>query len=189
MAASGLSLPLGTVAPAFELRDPHGEVTSLSSAAADSRAVLVAFICNHCPYVKHIRSTFATRAREWQSRGVAVVGINSNDADAYPDDSPEAMAKEIADQGYTFPYLIDEAQDVAKAYGAACTPDLFLFDADRRLVYHGQFDRSRPGSGATATGDDLAAAVDAVLAGTPVPADQRPSVGCSIKWKPGNQPR
>jgi peroxiredoxin len=189
MAASSLSLPLGTPAPAFELRDPHGALTSLDGVAVDSRAVVVAFICNHCPYVKHIRSTFAVRAREWQSRGVAVVGINSNDADAYPDDSPEAMGREIAEQGYTFPYLIDETQDVAKAYGAACTPDLFLFDADRRLVYHGQFDASRPGGSTPVTGDDLAAAVDAVLAGDAVAADQRPSVGCSIKWKPGNEPR
>ena len=134
---------------------------------------MVAFICNHCPYVKHIRSTFAVRAREWQTRGVAVVAINSNDAAAYPDDSPEAMAQEIAEHGYTFPYLIDDTQEVAKAYGAACTPDLFLFDGDRRLVYHGQFDGTRPGSGTPATGDDLAAAVDAVLAhpdaGRPAP--------------------
>ena len=189
MAASSLSLPLGTPAPAFELRDPHGALTSLDGVADDARAVVVAFICNHCPYVKHIRATFAARAREWQARGVAVVGINTNDADAYPDDSPDAMAREIAEQGYTFPYLIDETQDVAKAYGAACTPDLFLFDGDRRLVYHGQFDASRPGGSAPVTGDDLAAAVDAVLAGGAVPADQRPSVGCSIKWRPGNEPR
>jgi peroxiredoxin len=187
MAASSLPLPLRTVAPSFELRDPHGALTSLEWVAADARAVLVAFICNHCPYVKHIRTAFAARAREWEAKGVAVVGINSNDADAYPDDSPEAMGREIAEQGYTFPYLIDDTQAIAKAYGAACTPDLFLFDGDRSLVYHGQFDATRPGSG-TATGDDLAAAVDAVLAGELVPADQRPSVGCSIKWKPGNEP-
>jgi peroxiredoxin len=189
MAASSLALPLGTPAPSFELRDPHGALTSLESLGTDARAIIVAFICNHCPYVKHIRATFAARAREWQARGVAVFGINSNDADAYPDDSPEGMAAEIAEQGYTFPYLIDETQEVAKAYGAACTPDLFLFDTDRRLVYHGQFDASRPGGSAPVTGEDLAAAVDAVLAGDPVPAGQRPSVGCSIKWKPGNAPR
>ena len=188
MAASSLSLALGTTAPSFELRDPHGALTSLDSIAADARAVLVAFICNHCPYVKHIRTVFAARAREWDAKGVGVVGINSNDAAAYPEDSPVAMAREIAEYGYTFPYLIDDIQDVAKAYGAACTPDLFLFDSDRRLVYHGQFDASRPGRG-SATGDDLAAAVEAVLAGGPVPAGQRPSVGCSIKWKPGNEPR
>jgi peroxiredoxin len=188
MATSSQSLSLGTSAPPFELRDPHGALTSLDAFAADARAVLVAFICNHCPYVKHIRAAFAARAREWEAKGVAVVGINSNDAAAYPDDSPEAMAREIAEHGYTFPYLIDDAQDVAKAYGAACTPDLFLFDGDRSLVYHGQFDGTRPGGGA-ATGDDLAAAVEAVLAGRPAPADQRPSVGCSIKWKPGNEPR
>jgi peroxiredoxin len=188
MAASSLPLPLGTPAPSFELRDPHGALSSLESVATGARAVVVAFICNHCPYVKHIRSVFAARAREWQARGVAVVAINSNDVDAYPADSPEAMAREIAEQGYTFPYLIDDTQDVAKAYGAACTPDLYLFDADGSLVYHGQFDATRPGRG-TATGDDLAAAVDAVLAGSPVPAEQRPSVGCSIKWQPGNEPR
>lgn len=187
MAASSFLLPLGTPAPPFELRDPHGALTSLDT-IADARALLVAFICNHCPYVKHIRTTFATRARDWQARGVAVVGINSNDAEAYPDDSPEAMAREIAEHRYTFPYLIDETQDVAKAYGAACTPDLFLFDADRKLVYHGQFDASRPHGSDPATGDDLAAAVDALLTGEAVPTDQRPSVGCSIKWKPGNEP-
>jgi peroxiredoxin len=181
-------LPLGTAAPAFELPDPSGEVHSLDSLASAANATLVAFICNHCPYVKHIRSVLAARASEWQQRGVAVVGINSNDADAYPDDSPEAMAKEIAEHGYTFPYLVDATQDVAKAYKAACTPDLFLFDAGRRLVYRGQFDASRPGNGIPVTGDDLGAAIDAVLDGGPVPEDQHPSVGCNIKWKPGNEP-
>ena len=186
MAASSLPLPLGSIAPHFELRDPHGALTSLDG-AGDARAVVVAFICNHCPYVKHIRATFAVRAREWENRGVAVFAINSNDADAYPDDSPDAMAQEIAAQGYSFPYLIDGSQDVARAFGAVCTPDLFLFDADRRLVYHGQFDSSRPGNGIPPTGDDLAAAVDAVLTGQPAPTDQRPSAGCGIKWKPGNE--
>lgn len=188
MAASSIPIPLGTEAPAFELRDPHGALVSLEGVASDARAVIVAFICNHCPYVKHIRATFAARAREWESRGVPVVAINSNDADRYPDDSPAAMADAVAEHGFTFPYLIDDSQEVAKAYGAACTPDLFLFDGDRRLVYHGQFDASRPGSDTPVTGDDLAAAVDAVLTGAAVPDDQRPSVGCSIKWKPGNEP-
>lgn len=188
MAASSLSLPLGTPAPAFELRDPHGALTSLDGVADDARAVVVAFICNHCPYVKHIRATFAARAREWQARGVAVVGINSNDATAYPDDSPEAMAREIVEHGYSFPYVIDESQEVAAAYGAACTPDLFLFDDERRLAYHGQFDDTRPGRGVAATGDDLAAAVDAVLERRPVATAQRPSTGCSIKWRAGNEP-
>jgi len=183
-----MTLPLGTVAPPFELPDPNGEVHSLDAMATDAPATLVAFICNHCPYVKHVRGVFARRAAEWQQRGVAVVAINSNDAAAYPDDSPAKMLDEIAAHGYTFPYLVDADQDVAKAYGAACTPDLYLFDGERRLVYRGQFDGSRPNSGTPVTGDDLAAAVDAVLAGTAVPADQRPSVGCSIKWKPGNEP-
>ena len=188
MAATSLPLPLGSSAPPFSLPDPNGNVLSLDKLAVGAQATLVAFICNHCPYVKHIRSTFASRAREWQERSVAVVAINSNDAAAYPDDSPEAMVREIAEQGYTFPYLVDTDQDVAKAYGAACTPDLFLFDADGVLVYHGQFDSSRPGGGVRVTGDDVAAAVDAVLGGEPVSGVQRPSIGCSIKWKPGNEP-
>jgi peroxiredoxin len=188
MAATSLTLPLGTRAPSFSLPNPQGVQHSLDNLAADARAVLVAFICNHCPYVKHVRPAFAARAIEWRGRGVAVVAINSNDAAAYPDDSPAAMAAEIAEHGYAFPYLVDEGQDVAKAYGAACTPDLFLFDADRRLVYHGQFDSTRPGDGTPATGADLGAAVDAVLTGSAVAGEQRPSVGCSIKWKPGNAP-
>jgi peroxiredoxin len=187
-ATSSTTLPLGATAPAFSLTDPQGGTHDLDSLAGDAAALLVAFLCNHCPYVKHIRPAFAARATEWQARGVAVIAINSNDADAYPEDSPDAMAAASAEFGFTFPYVIDESQDVATAYGAACTPDLFLFDGDRRLVYHGQFDASRPNSGTPATGADLAAAIDALLAGAPVPADQRPSVGCSIKWKPGNEP-
>lgn len=181
-------MPLGTVAPEFDLPDANGTVHSLEKLAAGAPATLVAFICNHCPYVHHIRAAFARRCADWQQRGVAVVAVNSNDAVAYPRDSPMNMRVEVAEHGYTFPYLVDASQDVAKAYGAACTPDLYLFDGERRLVYRGQFDSTRPNSGSPATGDDLAAAVDAVLAGSPVPADQRPSVGCSIKWKPGNEP-
>jgi thiol-disulfide isomerase/thioredoxin len=154
----------------------------------DAPAVLVVFICNHCPYVKHIRSRFAELAKEYQTQGVGVVAINSNDADNYPEDRPEKMAEEIKQVGYAFPYLYDGSQEVAKAYRAACTPDFYLFDRDRRLVYRGQFDDSRPGNGRPVTGADLRAALDAVLAGRPVPGNQRASLGCNIKWKRGNAP-
>jgi peroxiredoxin len=184
MSESSTMLPLGTVAPAFRLRDPHGKLIS-SDDFKDSPALLVAFICNHCPYVKHIRAAFADLGSEYQARGVAVIAINSNDADAYPEDSPAKMAEEIQLAGYIFPYLYDEAQDVARAYHAACTPDFFLFDKDRRLVYRGQFDNSRPKNNNPVTGADLRAALDAVLAGSPVTQDQKPSVGCSIKWRVG----
>lgn len=175
-------LPLGSLAPPFRLPEPHGKVIS-SEDFKGAPALIVAFICNHCPYVKHIRSAFAALGTEYQARGVAVVAINSNDAQAYPDDSPEKMAEEIELAGYTFPYLYDETQAVAKAYHAACTPDLFLFDKEHRLAYRGQFDDSRPKNGRPATGTDLRAALDAVLAGRPVNPDQKPSVGCNIKWR------
>lgn len=175
-------LPLGTLAPPFRLHDPNGKPVS-SDDFKGAPALLVAFICNHCPYVKHIRSAFADLGSEYQARGVAIVAINSNDADAYPDDSPAKMAEEIQLAGYTFPYLYDETQNVATAYHAACTPDFFLFDKDRRLVYRGQFDDSRPRNGRPVTGADLRVALDAVLAGKPVSAEQKPSVGCNIKWR------
>ncbi len=175
-------LSLGTQAPHFQLPDPHGKPTS-SDDFAGAPALLIAFICNHCPYVKHIRSRFAALATEYQGRGVAVVAISSNDVENFPEDSPEKMAEEIAQAGYTFPYLYDESQEVAKAYHAACTPDFFLFDQNRRLVYRGQFDDSRPKNGLPVTGADLRAALDAVLAGRPAATDQKPSVGCNIKWK------
>jgi peroxiredoxin len=181
---SSMTLPLGTEGPAFRLPDPHGKWVS-SNDLKSAPAFLVAFICNHCPYVKHIRSEFVEFAKEYQARGVAVVAISSNDAESYPEDGPAQMAAEIKDAGYTFPYLYDETQDVAKAYRAACTPDFFLFDRDRRLVYRGQFDDSRPSNGRPVTGADLRTALDAVLSGRPVSADQKPSVGCSIKWKRG----
>jgi peroxiredoxin len=175
-------LPLGTKAPAFRLADPSGKW--ISSKDLDSApALLVAFICNHCPYVKHIRSSFAELAKTYQARGVAIVGINANDAGNYPDDRPEKMAEEIKSAGYTFPYLVDGSQAVAKAYQAACTPDFFLFDGDRLLVYRGQYDDSRPGNERPITGADLSAALDAVLEGRPVSSEQRPSMGCNIKWK------
>jgi peroxiredoxin len=182
-------LPLGTEAPDFELPDPSGREHSLDEIVEGKAGVLVAFISNHCPYVKHIAPVLAERGREWQEKGVAVVAIGANDVDNYPDDSPEAMAREIEARGYTFPYLYDESQEVARSYRAACTPDFFLFDADRRLVYRGQFDSSRPRNGQAANGEDLDAAVGALLAGSQIPEeDQVPSMGCNIKWKPGNEP-
>lgn len=182
-------LPLGTAAPDFSLLDTNGKAVSLQD-FSNAPALLVMFICNHCPYVKHIRAEVAKLGREYQARRVAVVGISSNDAVGYPDDSPAKMAEEVRNFGYTFPYLYDETQAVAKAYRAACTPDFFVFDGQRRLVYRGQFDDSRPRGGNVlpVTGADVRAALDAVLAGKPVPANQKPSLGCNIKWKPGNEP-
>ena len=179
--------PLGTPAPDFRLPDTDGKLVSLADFAG-APALLVAFICNHCPYVKHVRSAFAQLARDYQARGVAVVGINSNDASAYPDDSPEKMQAEKAAAGYTFPYLYDETQAVARAYRAACTPDFFVFGKDRRLAYRGQMDASRPGNGKPNDGADLRAALDAVLAGRAPSPEQVASIGCNIKWKAGNEP-
>lgn len=180
-------LKLGTSAPRFRLANTEGRLLSLED-FKDAAALLVVFMCNHCPYVKHIRHGLAAFAREFQLRGLAVVGINANDAAKYPDDSPEKMVDEIAIAGYSFPYLYDETQETAKAYRAACTPDFFLFDKNRKLVYRGQFDDSRPGNNVPLTGKDLRKAVNAVLAGKPVSPEQKPSIGCNIKWKPGNEP-
>lgn len=180
-------LPLGTTAPDFSLVNVDGRTVSLSDFKR-SPALLVIFMCNHCPFVKHLADALAQFAADIQAKGVAVVGINSNDVANYPADSPEQMVAEAEARGYTFPYLYDETQDVAKAYHAACTPDFFLFDNDRKLVYRGQFDDSRPDSGIPITGADLRAAVNAVLSGGEPSAEQRPSIGCNIKWKPGNQP-
>ncbi len=180
-------LPLGTQAPHFSLPDPQGKLVSLGD-FVDAPVLLVAFICNHCPFVKHIAEGFAALAKEYQAKGVAVVAINSNDVENYPDDSPAKMAEEIEARGYTFPYLLDETQEVAQAYRAACTPDFYLFDAGRQLVYRGQLDSSRPGNDVPVTGEDLRAALDATLAGQPTADTQRPSIGCNIKWKPGNEP-
>ena len=182
-----LMLELGTEAPDFRLPDTDGRMVGLAD-FADARALLVMFICNHCPFVKHVRPELAKIGREYASRGVAVVAINSNDAVTYPADGPAQMKEEKARVGYAFPYLFDETQEVAKAYRAACTPDLYVFDSGRRLVYRGQLDGSRPSNPVPVTGKDLRAALDAVLDGRPVGDDQRPSVGCNIKWKPGNEP-
>ena len=178
---------LGTPAPDFRLPDTTGKFVSRDDFRS-APALLVMFLCNHCPYVKHVAAALAQLARDYQARGVAVVGINSNDYRAFPDDSPAKMAEEVRLRAYTFPYLLDETQEVARAYHAACTPDFFLFDQDRKLVYRGQLDPSRPGSDVPVTGQDLRAALDAVLAGKPPSADQKPSLGCNIKWKPGNEP-
>lgn len=180
-------LALGTEAPDFCLPDTTGRLVRRDDFAA-APALGVMFICNHCPYVKHLRAGLAQLARDYLPRGVALVGISANDVANYPDDSPERMAAEARSAGYTFPYLYDETQAVAKAYRAACTPDFYLFDGQRRLVYRGQFDDSRPGNGLPVTGADFRAALEAVLAGQPVAAAQKPSMGCNIKWKAGNEP-
>jgi peroxiredoxin len=180
-------LALGTPLPSFELPDTDGR-TVKSEDFAGAPALLVAFICNHCPYVKHVEHEFARLAAEYQKRGVAVVGISSNDSRAYRDDRPEELRRQKERVGFTFPYLYDESQQVAKAFRAACTPDFYLFDRERRLVYRGQMDDSRPSQAVPVTGRDLRAALDAVLAGSEPSAEQKPSLGCNIKWKPGNEP-
>jgi thiol-disulfide isomerase/thioredoxin len=178
-------LPLGTRAPGFSLPDPDGVMHSLVDGAA---AYLVMFICNHCPFVKHVREELARIGRDYGARNVAIYAINSNDVATHPGDSPEKMKQEAAEWGYVFPYLYDASQEVAKAYRAACTPDFFLFDAGRKLVYRGQLDDSRPSNDAPVDGHDLRAALDAVLGGEPVPTGQKASIGCNIKWRPGNEP-
>ncbi|MBN1609467.1 MAG: thioredoxin family protein [Polyangiaceae bacterium] len=180
-------LALGTPASDFTLADASGREYRLTDFAG-APGLVIMFICNHCPYVKHIRKRLAEVAREYTSRGMRFVAINSNDVESYPEDSPARMAEEAKQQGYVFPYLFDETQAVAKAYRAACTPEFYVFDRERQLVYHGQFDAARPGNGAPVTGEDLIAAMDAVLAERPVPPDQKPSLGCNIKWKGGNAP-
>jgi len=185
---SSKDLPLGTRAPDFALPDTvSGRTIRLGDYAA-SPALLVAFICNHCPYVQHIRAAFVEFAREFQPRGLAVVAISANDPEAYPQDSPEQMAIEAKKSGFTFPYLFDRTQQTAKAYHAVCTPEFYLFDAAQRLVYRGRFDASRPNGQVPITGSELRAAAEAVLAGRQPAADQKPSIGCGIKWRPGNAP-
>ncbi len=180
-------LPLGTKAPDFSLPNVDGKAVSLADMAG-APALLVMFICNHCPFVKHVAGGLAQLAKDYQPKGVKFVAINSNDVDTYPDDSPEKMAVEAKQRGYTFPYLYDATQAVGKAYRAACTPDFFLFDKNQSLVYRGQLDASRPDNGIPVTGNDMRAALDALLAGKNVSSDQKPSIGCNIKWKAGNEP-
>lgn len=180
-------LELGTPAPTFSLPEPaSGNTVSLDDFAG--RPVLVVFICNHCPYVLHIAAKLAEMARDYQQQGVEFIAINSNDVDNYPDDSPEKMPAMAEKYGFTFPYLFDDSQEVAKAYRAACTPDFYLFDADHRLVYRGQFDNARPRNEEPVTGGDLSDALKALLANLPPLEEQKPSLGCNIKWKAGNEP-
>lgn len=176
------SCPLGTKAPPFILPDARGRKVALGDFAA-APALLVVFWCNHCPFVKHIKRGFAEFAREYRDKGLAVVAINSNDTETYAQDSPRKMLEDIEQFGYTFPYVLDESQAIARVYDAACTPDFFLFDDERKLVYHGQFDASRPSNAVPVDGRDLRAAVDAVLAGESPAASQMPSIGCNIKWR------
>lgn len=186
-ATASTMLPLSTKAPDFHLPDTEGKMVSLSD-FQDAKALVVVFLCNHCPFVRHVIDHFVDLVKEYQERGVAFVAINSNDVAAYPDDRPERMAEFARQRGFTFPYLYDQMQEVAKAYRAACTPDFFVFDEKRELVYRGQMDDSRPGNGVPITGADLSVALDAILDGGPIPRNQKPSMGCNIKWKPGNEP-
>lgn len=186
--ATGSLLALGTEAPDFALPDVRtGEIVRRSDFDG-KRGLLVLFICRHCPYVQHVEGGIAQLARDYADADLGIVAISANDPDAYPEDAPESLAEQARLAGFTFPYLFDETQEVAKAYTAACTPDPFLFDERRRLVYRGQLDGSRPGNDVPVTCDDIRRAIDAVLAGEPVPGEQRPAVGCSIKWRPGNEP-
>lgn len=179
-------LPLGTTAPDFALPNVDGNIVRRDQLAG--KPLLVIFMCNHCPFVVHLREALAAFADEYQPKGLAVVGISSNDVENYPQDGPEEMKAEAASAGYQFPYLYDATQQTAQAYRAACTPDFFLFDGDHALVYRGQFDSSRPGNDVAITGEDLKAACDAVLGGQSVADDQMPSIGCNIKWVAGNEP-
>jgi peroxiredoxin len=180
-------VPLGTQAPAFELPDPEGVSWTLDKVAGP-RGTLVAFLCNHCPFVKHIAVPLGAAAARWRQQGIGVVGINSNDPEAYPDEVPARMAENAAAWRWTFPYVSDPDQAAALSYNAACTPDFFLFGPDRALVYRGRFDAARPGNGVPVTGDELDAAVASVISGEEVEVGQLPSIGCNIKWKPGNEP-
>jgi hypothetical protein len=184
MATPSSMLPLGTPLPPVRLTDAaSSEPVDVTALSEGKRGTLVLFICNHCPYVVHLRKELVRVAHEALDRGVAVVAINSNDAGAYPQDGPDAMARLAKDEKWRFPFLFDESQDVARSFRAECTPDLYLFDADRKLAYRGQFDDSRPSNGKPVTGRDLRAAIDAVVSGKSVPTDQKPSVGCNIKWR------
>ena len=188
MAVQSTMLPLGTPAPDFNLKDViSGQEISLDS-FIDKKALLVMFICRHCPYVKHVQEELTKLNRDYTNKSIGIVAISANDPGAYPEDAPESLKEQAQELGFTFPYCFDETQSIAKAYTAACTPDFFLFDNERGLVYRGQFDDSRPGNNVPITGKDLREAIDALLNDSPVSSDQKPSMGCSIKWKEGNQP-
>lgn len=187
MAVESTMLPLGTPAPSIELPSLDGATVSLDD-FSEADALLVMFICNHCPYVRHVEKELSSLISEYQERGLAAVGICSNDVDQEPEDTPEGLREQVERVGFTFPYLIDESQDVAKAFKAACTPDFFLFDGDRLLAYRGRMDGSRPRNDEPITGEDLRRAIEAVLEGKDIPGEQLPSMGCSISWKPGNEP-
>ena len=176
-------LELGTTAPDFALTDVVTGKTVRRDDFRGSKALLVMFICAHCPYVKHVEKGLAAMGKDYEDKHLSIVAISSNDVSTHPDDSPSKLKQQAMTHGFVFPYVYDETQAVAHAYKAACTPDLFLFDADLKLVYRGQFDSSRPGNGIAVTGEDLRAAIDAALAGKPPLKDQRPSIGCNIKWK------
>lgn len=181
-------LPLGTQAIDFDLKDViSGNRTSLKNFEG-KKALLVMFICKHCPYVKHTQNEIAKIGKDYAEKSLGIVAISANDVSAYPEDAPEGMKEQAEELGFTFPYCYDESQETAKAYTAACTPDFFLFDKERKLVYRGQLDGSRPGNNIPLTGEDLRAAIDAVLEDKPISSVQKPSMGCSIKWKPGNEP-
>ena len=181
-------LPLGTEAQDFSLTNVDGQTLSFADVAGE-RGTILMFICNHCPFVKHVANELAAIGYEYMPKGVGMVAINSNDVAAHPADSPEQMIHESEQRGYSFPYLFDETQEVAKTYGAACTPDFYLFDGNHKLVYRGQLDGSRPDSGVPVTGEDLRKAIDALLESRPLPQPQHPSIGCNIKWRPGNEPQ
>lgn len=181
-------LALGTPMPGFSLTDAVTGDTVTNDTCAGDKATLVMFICNHCPFVIHVMDELTRLGRDYLEKGVGIVAINSNDTENYPQDGPGEMKKLAEREGWNFPFLFDAAQDVAKEFKAACTPDLFLFDSEGKLAYRGQLDDSRPGSSAPVTGEDLRRAVDSLLAGRPAPAEQKPSIGCNIKWKPGNEP-
>jgi thiol-disulfide isomerase/thioredoxin len=187
-AVESTMLALGTSAPAFSLPDAVSGKTITLDTIARSKGLLVMFLCPHCPYVKHVQAGLAKMLKEYDRSGLAMVAISSNDAAQYPEDGPDGLRAQAAELGFAFPYCYDETQAVAKAYRAACTPDFFLFDAGRKLAYRGQMDGSRPKNDTPVTGSDLRAAIDAVLAGRAASAEQRPSIGCNIKWKPGNDP-
>ncbi len=180
-------MPLGTTAPAFSLPDLDGSIKSLQQCSGENGTVIV-FMCNHCPYVKHVAPELSKVSKDYASKGISFIGISSNDASAYSEDAPDKMREEAELQGYAFPYLYDESQSVAHAYRAACTPDFFVFDKNLALVYRGQLDDSRPKTDKPLTGKDLRSALDSLATGDPIDASQKPSIGCNIKWKPGMEP-